>query len=198
MTQKEAWDIFLQHNLRYFALSVQSQEALEPFWQFRKLKKGEIILSEGEICRMSAFIVKGIIRSFLFVDEKECTYEFFPENYYAVDYESFAFQTPATFSLEALEDCEILCLDAIDFIDLQKKHLDFQLLTKTIIERRFTQMLNLSRALRFQNPLKRYETFLQHFPNVPNRVPQYMIASYLGIKPETLSRVRSRLAKGGK
>jgi CRP-like cAMP-binding protein len=198
MTQKEAWGVFINHSLSFYPLSAKAQQSLESFWQYRKIKKGEVILNEGQTCKMSAFVVKGIFRSFLFTEDKECTYEFFPENHYAVDYESFAFQSPATFGLEALEECEILALNADDFANLQKNHIEFQLLTKAIIERKFTQMLNLSRALRFQNPLKRYETFLQHFPSVPNRVPQYMIASYLGIKPETLSRVRRRLAKEGK
>jgi CRP-like cAMP-binding protein len=186
---------YRRYNDSFYQISEANWKKLAVACFPQTLKKGEFLIQIGQVCPITCFIQKGILRSFLYVDEVECTYEFYPDETYVTDYESFRLQTPATFNIEALEDCELICLKAEDFARLHNEALEFHIFTKTIIEKRFMKMLGLSRALRFQNPLQRYETFLKHFPSVPNRVPQYMIASYLGIKPETLSRVRSRLAK---
>ncbi|MCU0446176.1 MAG: Crp/Fnr family transcriptional regulator [Microscillaceae bacterium] len=183
------------HNDSFYQLSETNWKKLAAVCFVKSLKKGEFLIQTGQICSITCFIQKGILRSFLYVDGVECTYEFYPDGAYVTDYESFRLQTPATFNIEALEDCELICLKAEDFARLHQEALEFNILTKAVIEKRFMQMLKLSRSLRFQNPTQRYTTFLKHFPSVPNRVPQYMIASYLGIKPETLSRVRSKLAK---
>lgn len=160
----------------------------------KKLKKGAFLLREGEVCRHTTFVVKGCLRLYT-VDNKgkEHIMQFAPENWWIGDMESFAKGTPSVYYIDALEDSELLLIDKPS----QEKALHtIQLLTL------FFQQLMQNRQMASQKRIihslsasaeERYLDFLKTYPSFIQRVPQHMIASYLGITPESLSRIRKQV-----
>ena len=158
-------------------------------------KKGEIIQKMSDLDIHAIYVVKGILRSYLIDSKgKEHTYMFGSEGWIIGDIEAAEYDNPAQLFIDCLEDSEIILFDrGILFQDsLSKEQLA-----------KHAQMLfrSLSRSQRrvlmlMGTPAEdRYKYFLEIYPDIPNRVPQKMIASYLGIAPQTLSVIRSRIAK---
>lgn len=165
--------------------------------QIRKktYKKGEVLLKGGSVCEHSFFVSNGLLRMYS-LDEngKEHLIQFSPENWFLADRSSLYFKSPSDYYIDAIEDTEVVLLPANFNCTLagvlpQLAHLNELLLHNHI--RQLQQRINL---LISANAQTRYLAFVNQFPNLLLRVPQWMIASYLGITPEGLSRVRKELA----
>lgn len=162
----------------------------------RKFRKKERILSEGEICRESIFVQKGLLRSYSIDQQgKEHIIQFAPENWLISDRSSIYFNEGAMFFIDAIEDTEGIMLPHHFFREAVEKYpslaeFNEQLLQKHIrsLQFRINQLLGATAE-------ERYLSFIELYPDLLLRVPQWMIASYLGITPESLSRVRKELAK---
>ncbi len=160
------------------------------------LAKGEYWLHAGDVCDHVCFIVKGLIHSYDISDGEVMTGEFFFENTYATNYISFLTRQPSRRYLQALEETDVLTFSYEDmqrFYDVSKN--------AERLGRRLAELIYVRydlRAFQFVSkpPEQRYLDLLKERPNVLQRVPQKLIASYLGVKPETLSRIRKRLVKG--
>ena len=153
-------------------------------------------MQEGQVCKYAAFIVKGAMRQYS-VDDKgaEHVVRLLIENWWAVDRESFVMLTPSPYNIEAWEDTEVLLVTYSDSLDMLNK---IPLLTE------WTRKLDENHAFAAQRRLsasisisaeKRYFDFANAYPEFLQRFPQHMIASYLGITKETLSRLRHQVAK---
>jgi len=160
------------------------------------IRKKQFFLQEGQVCKYSAFIVKGAMRQYS-VDDKgaEHIVRLLIENWWAVDRESFVMLTPSPYNIEAWEDTEVLLVTYSDSLDMLNK---IPLLTE------WTRKLDENHAFAAQRRLsasisisaeKRYFDFSNAYPEFLQRFPQHMIASYLGITKETLSRLRHQVAK---
>lgn len=158
-------------------------------------KKGEFILNFGQKCSHTFFIEKGLVRQFYLDDNgKEHIICFYSEGDFMYNVESVQFKMPSSYFVQALEDCNVLLItdEALDkliekyprFLSLHKDLLYSHILTQ---QKRITQLLS-------SNAEDRYLCFVKDYPTMLLRVPQLMIASYLGITPESLSRVRKNLA----
>lgn len=158
--------------------------------------KKTFLLQAGEICHYELFIVKGCIKSY-FLDQKgdETILTFSTENWWVSDIASFYDRKPSKMYIETLEDCEIL---KISYDEKEK------LLSEIPALERVFRILIQNHLISYQNRLfanislsaeERYDIFLEKFPELPQRVPQHLIASYLGISPEFLSRIRRRKVK---
>ncbi|MDO9376194.1 MAG: Crp/Fnr family transcriptional regulator [Ferruginibacter sp.] len=163
--------------------------------ELKKVPKKTVLLQEGEVCNFEAYINKGCIRSY-YIDENgnEVTLQFAIEDWWVSDIASFHERTPSKMFIEALEDCELLLLSP------QTKE---ELLTRIpSLERMFRLMVQKNLAVlqtRFFKSIStsahdKYVDFLEKYPTIPQRVAQHYIASYLGISPEFLSKVRKRMA----
>lgn len=160
------------------------------------LKKGEFLLQEGEINRYIAFITKGLVRYFVRKNEEESTFEFTAENEFVADYQSFRHLTPSVQNIQAIEDCELLIIEKKD-VDRIFQDTEFgDRLGRSIIEHRFDIMVNQLLSIYMHNPEQRYLNFQKNYFSLNQRIPQYLIASYVGVKPESLSRIRKRAVKG--
>lgn len=157
----------------------------------RNFKRNELLSSPGTVPNEIFFIEKGIVR--VIITDKsgtEHTVHFALENQFIADYTSFLLQQPSLYSIQALEETAVVVLPR-EAIDWGYEHLqDGQKLGRLIAEFYFIYQDNRVRNIYARTPKERYDSITQVFPNIHNRVPQHMIASYLGITPVHLSRLK--------
>lgn len=162
----------------------------------KSIEKGELILKAGDICGHSFFVESGLLRSYS-LDEsgKEHVIQFAPENWIISDRSSTVFNEPSEFYIEAIEKSKIVMFD-LDFVkkasEISSKYIEFN--QRALNNHIRHQQKRINRLLS-ATAEERYLNFIELYPNIPLRVPQWMIASYLGITPESLSRVRKELSR---
>ncbi|KAB8332222.1 Crp/Fnr family transcriptional regulator [Scytonema tolypothrichoides VB-61278] len=163
--------------------------------QLRKqtIGKGDYLFREGEICQFIGFIIKGCFRIFILKDDKEITFDFFVENRPIADYESYFRKQPTRFYLQAIESSEILILNDVCLDLLFEKSQNGQRLQRLVVETLFFRFRDKLLSLYMDEPDERYLKLLETEPALLQRIPQYYLASYLGIEPESLSRLKKRL-----
>jgi len=192
------YESLINHINSYTSTPLTDSEAelLKSIFIPKKIRKRQYFLQEGQVCKYAAFIVKGAMRQYS-VDDKgaEHVVRLLIENWWAVDRESFVMLTPSPYNIEAWEDTEVLLVTYSDSLDMLNK---IPLLTE------WTRKLDENHAFAAQRRLsasisisaeKRYFDFANAYPEFLQRFPQHMIASYLGITKETLSRLRHQVAK---
>ena len=167
-------------------------KSLEPLLKSQKLSKGEFAFHQGDVCQSVYFTLQGCLRSFVIKDAKEYTLFFHPENQSLGDYESFQKGTTACFSCQAIEDSEILVFDrkTMDFFENAPQG---QKLLRLIAEDLAFFLRDKLLSLFLDTPEELYLKLLQTEPDLLQRIPQYYLASYLGIEPESLSRLKRRI-----
>lgn len=161
--------------------------------EVKKLKRHQKLLSENETCRTLAFVVSGALRTCYTLNGDEVTFYFFFEQSVATDYESFITQTPTNFAIEAIEDSDVLLLHYPDAQRLFSTLAEGQKLARYIAEGLFIAQRQRTFSLLLETPEERYLGLINGKSELLQRVNQYYIASYLGIKPQSLSRIRKRL-----
>ena len=159
------------------------------------LSKGDYFLETGEINKHVGFLHKGLVRYFVYKDEEESTFEFTKEGEFIADYQSFNNKTESVQNIQAIEDCEILIINFDNVQTIFNTTKNGNLIGRLIIEHRFDIMVNQLLAIYMQNHVERYQSFITHYSDLTQRIPQYLIASYVGVKPESLSRIRRRFTK---
>jgi CRP-like cAMP-binding protein len=158
---------------------------------FRALQRKELFLKKGEINSGLVFILKGSLRLYSKTEHMEMTINFFTENCWVADLESLLMQQPSKNYLEASENCEIAEISLKDIHSLMDFHPCFRMLNALIAN--LTVSTSQLTAIKSKSPDERYHDLLLNHPDWINRFPQMQIASYLGMTPETLSRVRARI-----
>jgi len=157
-----------------------------------QLTKGEFFLEAGTVNRHLGYLNKGLVRYFVYKDEEESTFEFTKEGEFIADYQSFNNKTESVQNIQAIEDCEMLIINYDNVQTIFNTTINGNLIGRLIIEHRFNIMVNQLLAVYIQNHEDRYQSFITHYSDLTQRIPQYLIASYVGVKPESLSRIRRR------
>jgi CRP-like cAMP-binding protein len=180
---------FIQQTLPQFTMDWM---LVEPLLQVRDLRKGEFLFQEGEACNFVGLVLKGCLRMFFLKDGKEITLFFHPENYAFGDYQNFRLQRSACLSCQAIEDSEVLILDR-QVIQVLESAPDGQQLLRLIVECLAFQLRDRLLSLYRDAPEQRYLHLIETESRLLQRVPQHYLASYLGIEPESLSRLKRRI-----
>lgn len=178
------------------SLSAEAWAAYEGFLEVQEYKKGDMILRPGDICRYVWFINSGLVRTFYIVDGRELINGFIPAGEFASEYASFIQQAPSMRYLDALADCTMLGLRYDHMQQLYAQFPEFQVIGRKMAEFLFTVFDNNNASLVTMTAEERYQRMVDMGNPLLQTVPQYMLASYLGITPEHLSRIRKRRQRG--
>lgn len=187
------FDVLYHYLTQRIQLSESDFHAIQDLFIPKTLDRGELLLREGELAKYGSFVCKGCLRSYV-VDSKgkEHVVQFAPENWWLSDIDSMMNKKPSLYFMDAVEPTDVLLIDLPSFQKLleqlpglaasfqkgREKHTDAK-------DKRIVASLT-------SDAEERYRQFLQTYPSIVQRVPQHMIASYLGLSPETLSRVRKK------
>ena len=188
------YEVFFQTLIDKAGFNDQDLEVITKHLILKKLRKKQYLLQEGDVCKYVAFVGKGLLRSYS-IDEKGTEYiiQFALERWLISNLYSFLTAEPATYTIDAIEDSELVLISKSaheELLSTLPKYETWirQEITAAYIslQRRLTAVISL--------PLEeRYEGFISLYPDIVQRVPQRMIASYMGLTPETLSRVRKKI-----
>lgn len=173
------------------SLSEESQSAFTAVLQRMEFRKGHDLLRPGSICRYFYFIEKGLTRTYYLKDGKDITDWISAENSIAVSIISFLTHQPDRRGIELLEDSIFYALSFADLENLYKEYHDIERLGRLLISQGIIQLQQRFDDLHFATAQQRYHQLISSNPSLINRVPLGMIASYLGITQETLSRIRA-------
>lgn len=161
----------------------------------RNVPKKTMLLREGEICQFEGYIQRGCVRIF-YLDENgfEVTLVFAVEDWWISDIASFHYQVPSSMYMETLEDCELYILSPDSKEKLLQTLPKFERVFRMLVQRRLAVLQNRLINTISKPAADRYQEFIALYPDISQRVPQYYIASYLGVSPEFVSTIRKRLA----
>ncbi len=156
------------------------------------IAKNEQILKQGEHCNFIAFIQKGSFRFFYDKEGEAKITAFFFQGDFVSNYRSFLTGKPSDHFIEAMQDAVIYKINLQELKSLYDKHKNVERLGRLIAENLYLSVAHRLDSFLFQTPAERYSALIERNSRLLQEIPQYMIASYLGIKPETLSRIRTR------
>lgn len=193
ITDKET---FLSNILTPFAeLTEEDISVSTPFWRSREIHKGEFYNKQNIICKDLGLVVKGIFRIYYYdpaLDEEKNMY-FFSEGQFIVSFRSFLYQYPCVYYIEALEDAEVLYISHQDLLNLYHQHKPWERFGRVLAEHFFHGSQGRAEELLFFSHEKRYLNLIDQHPNILQRIPSFHIASYLGIKNPSFSRIKKRI-----
>lgn len=172
-------------------------EILESLSYFEKrcIKRKEYILRAGEVCRERVYINKGCFRRYMLDDHaKEVIINFAFEEWWVGDLESFQNHQPGIYYVQAMEDSEVFCINEKNLRLLFEAVPKFSVFDYKKIEKSHFAMLKRLAMMQSASPEEKYLSMIEKYPQIIQRIPLHYIASYLGIEPESLSRLRKRLS----
>ena len=175
------------------SLNKNEEEAFTKILEVKEFKKKAFLLQQGQVYNKISFINSGCMRLFYEVEGVENTVQFFFAGRWHTDYDSFLTGQPTIENLQALENCEIVQFKKSDLYDLYNTHPVFERVGRILAENAFLSLSKLNKMLTNEEPQQRYLNLMNQRPEVVKNIPQHYIASYLGIKPESLSRIRKRI-----
>lgn len=187
----------INSNVSKSALFTQQElQRMNELLQVKYFPKKTYLLQEGEVCNFEGYINKGCVRTF-YIDENgfEVTLMFSVEDWWVGDVGSFYEQKPSMLFIETLEECEIMMFNIITKEMLLKEIPKFERVFRLLIQRSLSAMTSRLITTISKPAQEKYLEFIKKYPSIPQRVPQHYIASYLGISPEFLSKVRAKLSK---
>ena len=189
------YERYFQHFNEKVPLTEDEQEFIKNYLTVKKLRKRQYLLQEGDVCKCVAFVEKGVLRLYrVNEDGSEHIVAFALEGFFITDLYSFLTNETSTYNIDAIEDSELVLITRSASDELRKlspkyQEFIFQSTSEAYIqsEKRITSTISL-------NLEERYKELTANYPDIIQRIPQHMVASYMGLNPETLSRVRKRIS----
>ena len=161
----------------------------------RSLRRGEHLYQQGAVCSVVGFIVRGCVRNYhIEEDGSEYIVNFALEEWWVADLQSFHREIPSMFNVQALERCELLVASKPQFESAIANVAAFGMFYRAKVSRAYTAASMKIVVERSETAEERYRKLVEHSPHIVDRVPQRHLASYLGIQPQSLSRIRKKLA----
>jgi CRP-like cAMP-binding protein len=191
-----SFTLILNNIARYIQLNEAEKETFIIHLETKKIKRKQFLLSEGDVCKYSAFVTTGCLRGYT-IDKNgvEHVLGFAPPNWWMADMYSLITQKPGTLYIEGLEDTELILLSKANqeklYLLIPKFERFFRILTeKSLVANQQRIVDNMSLTAE-----ERYNIFCKRYPTVIDHIPQKQLASYIGVTPEFFSRMRSEMLK---
>jgi len=176
------------------SLTDEESQTIRESFPIKTFDKGHLLLKEGKIATNAYYVIKGCLREYVLNDGEEITTAFYTEDDSAIDFNSQINKVPSNKYFECSEETTVAILSQENEQSLYAKHPRFESFCREGMEQMMgSQQATLTKFIA-SGSTERYLQLVKERPELVNRVPQYQIASYLGIKPETLSRIRKKLA----
>jgi CRP-like cAMP-binding protein len=182
-----------QYSAQLVSFTKEERQIIESYFSVRQVPKKFTLIKNGKIARELYFINKGLLRLYYTKDIEDITAFIFREHLFASSYDSFLRQSPSIQGLDTLEDAELLVITYDDLNTLYKKVPRMETLARKIAEQRFINAQLILSSYILDSPEERWKKFEASNGDLLLRVPHHMIASFLGITPVSLSRIRKRL-----
>ena len=185
------WELLYSNIRRHVTLEPGDHQIIESVFHHRRYRKKQYILQEGEVCRYESFIIRGCTRTYE-VDKhgQEHVLQFGLEDWWVGNLYSFLGQVPSEFNIDCLEDSEVLQISHPDLEKLYSQSPRMERFFRIIIQNAFIALQKRVLTTLSKSAPERYQEFLSKYPQIGQRVPDHQIASYLGITPQSLSRIR--------
>lgn len=189
------YELFLQKFNEKVPLTQEEETLIKTYLTPKKLRKKQYLLQEGDVCKTFAFIEKGALKAYSVDDAgNEHIIQFGLEGWFISDLYSFLTGEPATYNIDAIEDAELVLISKSAHDELLQKLPKYETYTRLNITGAYLAMQKRLTSI-IGSPLEeRYASFIALYPELAQRVPQHMIAAYMGLTPETLSRIRRRIS----
>lgn len=186
-------DLLIENIRAVVPLTAVDEKIIRGLFHKKIIKKDEHLLKDGEICRRLTFIEKGLVRYYQLKNGEEQTIYFNKEGEWVCDYPSFLPKVPTTVNIQALENtiAWMTSFDGLQTFYQEVKH--GEKFGRIGIEQVFINVMRQMTSLYTDKPQIRYQRFMEAYFDIAQRIPQYYIASYVGVKPPSLSRIRKRL-----
>ena len=194
--EKNSSQVAIESLLAYFdrliLLNAEEKELVRAKFHFRLFRKKQFVLQEGDVCTQFYFVVRGCLRMYK-IDEKGSTHilQFAAENYWINDLGSFHGLRPSVLNIDALEDTVVLQISRDDLISLYVQAPKFDRIFRVLLENSFIRLQERLLQNISSTAEERYQSFLELYPHLTNRLSQVQIAAFLGVTPEFLSRLRN-------
>jgi CRP-like cAMP-binding protein len=196
MADSHSFDVLEAYLLARAAFSAEELAFMQTVFVPRTLAAGDFLQRGGDVARHAAFVARGCLRSFVIdAKGKEHVVQFAPEHWWLADAISLNTGTPSQYFYAAIEDSDVLLIDAPGQQQLVDRVPGYSAALRTGLQKHAAAKdLRIVKALS-ATAAERYLDFLSTFPTIAQRVPQWMVASYLGVSPETISRIRKDLSR---
>ena len=185
---------FVEYFSRFAILTGAEMQGIRDGANIQSFPKGTVLLKETEVNKKVFFVLKGCVRQYHMVDGEEKSANFFTEEQWVLSLNSQALNTPAGFFYDCVEDCILMVATADEYNPMYDAFPRFEAISRLILEKEFSYQQEVQVSYVTDTAEQRYLKLLSLKSDLINRVPQYQIASYIGVKPETLSRIRRRIA----
>lgn len=190
------YQLFFQKLAESVELTSDEEAIIKSYLTPKKLRKKQYLLQEGDVCKSIAFVTRGVLRAYTVGESgAEHIIQFALEGWTISDLYSFLTGEAATYNIDALEDAELLLTSKTAHEELLKKLPKYETYNRLQLTGAYIAMQRRLTSIISQSVEERYNNFTALYPQIVQRVPQHMIASYMGLTPETLSRARKRLAQ---
>lgn len=176
-------------------LNEEEAKAVTECIPIKTFEKGHVLLREGLVSNESYFNIQGLVRKYYLVDGEEKTTEFYIEKDAISSLQSYNLKIPSNHYLECIEDCRLAILSRDKEQELFERVPAFESICRVSVEEELGAYQDKLAQFMISSPEKRYLDLMENRPDLLQRVPQYHLASYLGVKPESLSRIRKRIAQ---
>lgn len=188
-------DRLINNFLKFGSLTQKEKEAIIQSTTFKEFKKGDFLLKEGQKSINSYFVVQGCIRQYNLSNGEEKTTRFFTEGEWVISAGEISENPVSIQNWICMEDCILVTGNEQKAQALFDKFPKLETISRKIVETAFSEIQKSIQFYHSETPEKRYLSLVDKYPDILQRVPQYHIASYIGVKPESLSRIRKRIAK---
>ena len=189
------YELFFRKLNEKITFTSEEQTIIKGYLTPKKIRKKQYLLQEGDVCKAIAFVEKGALREYT-VDEKgtEHIFQFALEGWVISDLYSFMTGEPATYNIDALEDSELVLISKSAQDEILRRVPKYETYSRMQLTGAYLAMQKRVTSLISLPVEERYVYFTKLYPDIVQRVPQHMIASYMGLTPETLSRIRKKIA----